>query len=216
MAAKKVGALVIDIDAGTAKLFIDLEKANVKLKQFGAEATAAGHGAASSMQAASGAVRIFEGNITNNVRAVERFLTGTLKLGPVLQAAFPVVGAVAFAGLIGKMGVEVYNFFRKAEEAPGRVANAFRELNSSLKLSDDALAVSTDKLNEHIAKLEGKPGNELQLAIDQAKESADKLSESLGKDLGALEKLLGDHNISISWSTGLLTGQRPTEAKTRE
>ena len=78
------------------------------------------------MQATTAAVRVLEGGVTNNLRAVERFAAGTLKLGPILKAAFPLVGGLAFAGLIVGMGEKVYEFFKKASEGPARIANAFR------------------------------------------------------------------------------------------
>jgi hypothetical protein len=69
--------------------------------------------------AASGAIRELEGNLP--IRAVERFLTGTLGLGPALQAAFPVVGAVALAGVLARMGDEVYKFGKDATELSERL-----------------------------------------------------------------------------------------------
>jgi hypothetical protein len=60
--------------------------------------------------AASGAIREFEGTLP--IRAVERFLTTTLSLGPALQAAFPLVGGIAFAGMLVKVGEEVYKLYK--------------------------------------------------------------------------------------------------------
>jgi hypothetical protein len=51
--------------------------------------------------AASGAIREFEGALP--IRAVERFLTGTLGLGPALSAIFPIVGGLAFAGMLAEV-----------------------------------------------------------------------------------------------------------------
>ncbi|MBV9762100.1 MAG: hypothetical protein JO340_16165 [Acidobacteriaceae bacterium] len=55
--------------------------------------------------AASGALRELEGHIP--IRAAERFLATTLGLGPVLQAAFPIVGAVAMVDVIESMTSKV-------------------------------------------------------------------------------------------------------------
>jgi hypothetical protein len=57
--------------------------------------------------AASAAIREFEGNLP--IRAVERFLTTTLGMGPALQAIFPVVGAIAFGAAIFEAGKHVGN-----------------------------------------------------------------------------------------------------------
>jgi hypothetical protein len=51
--------------------------------------------------AASAAVRTLDGNLS--VRAAERFLTTTLQLGPALQAAFPIFGALAMVDVLEQM-----------------------------------------------------------------------------------------------------------------
>ena len=61
------------------------------------------------MAAASGALRVMEGNVQNNIRAAERFLTTTLGLGPILEAAFPVIGAVALGGALFEMGKKAFD-----------------------------------------------------------------------------------------------------------
>jgi hypothetical protein len=58
------------------------------------------HGSVTGVMAASGAIRALEGNFGTNLRAGERFLVNILKLGPALQAAFPIVGAVALIGIL--------------------------------------------------------------------------------------------------------------------
>src|SRR5579872_5303004 len=108
MAVRKAGQIVIQLNAGTAQFIRDMDTANAKIGQFGTHTT-------SNMRAASAAIRTLEGNVTNNVRAVEAFLSNTLKLGPALQAAFPIVGAVAFAGLIGEIGKKVYDFIENMQ-----------------------------------------------------------------------------------------------------
>src|ERR1700693_1863731 len=144
--AKKVGLISINLQAGTAQFNANMGAAKASIGALGAAAkaagaahVAAGHATVSSMQATSASIRLLEGGMTNNLRAVERFVASTLKLGPILQAAFPVVGALAFAGLVVSMGEKVYAFFKKASEGPVRVADAFRELNNSLRLTNDQL-----------------------------------------------------------------------------
>ena len=53
-----------------------------------------------------------EGGISNNIRAAERFISLLPGVGAALQAAFPVVGAIALAGVFVKVGEEVYKFVR--------------------------------------------------------------------------------------------------------
>ncbi|UWZ84656.1 phage tail tape measure family protein [Occallatibacter riparius] len=68
------------------------------------------------MSAASAAVRTLEGNITHNIRAAERFVSTTLGLAPLLEKAFPVVGAVALgAAVVGVVG-ELVDFGNEAQD----------------------------------------------------------------------------------------------------
>ena len=87
----KAGQIVVNLTLGQAQFFMDLAKAKVGIKDFGAvgkaaaqevEASAtraaiamreAGAHTVSSVQATSGALRTLEGNFGNNIRAVELF-----------------------------------------------------------------------------------------------------------------------------------------------
>jgi hypothetical protein len=203
----KAGVLTIDVDAGTAKFLVDMDAANAKLRDFGAGAQQSGIHLVSSMQASSAAIRLLENPLGNNLRAVERFISLLPGMGKLLQAAFPVVGALAFADILIKMGTEAINFYQKIELAPARIAAAFRGLNEPLALSNDELALANDRLSAEIAKLQGEQPNTLAITLDEARVAADKLADSLDKDLGALHKLLEEKDTGI---TSLLTGSRPT------
>lgn len=50
--------------------------------------------------ASSAALNVLEGKFTGGTRGAGRFLTSVLGLGPVLQAAFPVFGAIALIGVL--------------------------------------------------------------------------------------------------------------------
>jgi hypothetical protein len=189
--AAKAGQIVIDISAGTSKFVVDLEAAKGKIREFGA----AGVG---EHKAVSAAMKTLEGNFTNNKRAADAFITTVLGGGPLLKAAFPVVGALAFAGVIGEVGNKVYDFFKEMKEAPEKIGGAFRSLNEPLRLTNDQLQVANDRLGNDIAKLEGKRQNTLKLALDEARAAADKLADSLDKDLASLNKILKEENVS-SW-----------------
>ncbi len=188
--AKRVGLITINLLAGTADFNTQMESAKAKLRSLGNEVTSAQHKLVSGNQAASGVIRVFEGGMTNNLRAVENFLTRTLGLGPIMQAIFPIAGAIAFGGLIIALGTKVYDFFKKGEEGAVRVTNAFRSLNQSVKTSSDELQLSNDRLLNDIAKLEGRRQNNLKIALDEVVVSADKLADSLERDISGLNKLL--------------------------
>ena len=206
--AKRVGLISINLVAGTAQFNADMGKAKAQIVAVGGAAQDAGKHVVSGMQASSAAIRVMEGGMTNNLRAVERFVSGTLGLGPALQAIFPVVGALAFGGLIVSIGEKVYTFFKNAQEGATRVANAFRELNQPLRLTNDELRLANDHLANDIAKLEGKRQNNLAVALDEARVVADKLAKSLDDDLQKLEKLMKENNIGKL--NGLFTGRAGT------
>ena len=184
----KAGQIVIDISAGTSKFVVDLEAAKGKIREFGS----AGVG---EHKAVSAAMKTLEGNFTNNRRAADAFVGMIPGMGTALKAAFPVVGAIAFAGVIGEVGNKVYDFFKNMEEGPKKIANAFREIQGPLQLTNDALAITNARLENDIAKLEGKHENTLKVELLEAQEAADKLAQSLEKGLGSLGKLLKEQGI---------------------
>lgn len=197
--ARRIGLISINLVAGTAEFNAATDKAKASIRSFGQAATAAGaahaaasHTTVSGMQASSAAIRVMEGGMTNNLRAVERFVAGTLKLGPVLQAAFPLIGGLAFLGLMTKMATEAFNFFAKMSEGPSKVAAAFRELNAPLRNTNNELLVSNDRLRNDIATLEGTPKNNFKLAMDVAAEAADKLADAMAKVVTESQKVLGE------------------------
>ena len=85
--------------------------------------------------ASSAALNTLEKGLTGNTRAAGRFLTTTLGLGPVLQAAFPVFGALALVGVIGQMinGVE-------------KLADAFKALSVEERNAETNAILIGDKI----------------------------------------------------------------------
>lgn len=201
MASKKVGVISINLTAGTVTFISELDRANAKVTDFTGKATRSfqemGSHSVSSMQATSGGLRLLEGNFTNNIRASERFLATTLGLGPVLQSAFPLIGGLAFGGLLVDLGSKAYEFFKKMETAPERVAGAFRELNAPMRTANDELRVGIDRLQMEIDKLQGHHTNTLALSLDEARLAADRLFDSIQKDISGLNKLLQTNATSF-------------------
>ena len=136
--------------------------AEVQAVATNAAGAAAGH-AVPQFAAASGAIRVLEGNMTNNVRAAERFLTTTLGLGPVLQKAFPVVGALALGGVLFELIKNAVDFSEKA--------------------SDLAAELNTDWLTGAIGQMTG---------LAKATEEADKQIEKFAADNDAAKNKLAE------------------------
>lgn len=166
--------------------------------QFAQTMDKVGHGTVSSMQASSAAIRVLEGGMTGNIRAAERFIGMLPGVGTALKAAFPVVGGIALAGVFVKIGEEVANAIRKIEQMPTAIENGFRTLNMSAQTANDSLRVTNDRLENEIAKLEGKPQNNLMLAIDEARLAADKFAEALDRDNQKVKDLLSQNSIGAA------------------
>jgi hypothetical protein len=192
--ARKAGVITINVQAGTAQMVLDMEKAKAKVREFGREGV-------SEAKATHAALKVLEGGFAGNSRAVAAFAEKVLDVGPAMQAIFPIIGGLAFGAMIFEVGKKVTEFFKHAAEGPERVAEAFRALNAPLRMTNDELRVANDRLENDIAKLEGHQQNTLKLALDEARVSADKLAESLEKDLSAMEKALrGEQsNFAVRW-----------------
>ena len=200
--------VVVNLTAGTAELFDGIEKSNAKLGQFGQNVRNAHGQVISSTMAASGAIRLLEGNFTNNIRAVEKFVAVTLGLGPALQGAFGAVGAIATAGIFVKMGEEAYKFFKEIEDGPRRIAQAFRDLEVPVQITNDQLALTKANLENTIAKLEGKPQNGMKVAILEAVAAADELGDALDKDLRKIADVLMKEKVGFLARAGGATGSK--------
>jgi hypothetical protein len=195
MALKKTFRLAITLEAGTGKFFTDMKAAGVEVREFEKKVNQVGPSTRSSMAASSAALKELEGNFGNNNRAIARFLANTVGLGPALQAAFPLIGGLAFGTMVVELGGKVKQFFQEMRDGPAKTANAFRELNQPMRLTSDEMQVANDRLENEIAKLEGHHENTLKLALDEARVAADRLADSLSKDLSNLNKLLKEEEI---------------------
>jgi len=189
----KAGQIIIDVQAGTSKFVVDMEKANAKIRELGTSSA----GAVGELKATTATMKTLEGGLTNNNRAATAFLVNILKLGPAMQVAFPVIGAIAFAGVIGEVGKKVYDFFKQLSEAPAKTKSAWSELTSSIQLSNAQLELSNAQLEQEIAKLEGKHQNNLAINLLEAKVAAEQLGETLEKDIQSMYKLFKEEDAGL-------------------
>ena len=88
---------------------------------------------------------------------------------------------------MAKLGEEVYKFYAQMRDYPEKLRGAFVELNAGVRLSNDEIALSTARIEQQIAKLQGRRENGLKIALDEARVAADKLAESLDHDLASTE-----------------------------
>ena len=142
------------------------------------------------MQAASAAIRTLEGGMTNSIRAAERFVSTIPGVGKALQAAFPVIGGIAFAGVIARIGEEAYKTAHQLGQIRNVANESFSALTDGARKNADSLRVTNDKLEQQIAQLEHKPINNLALALDEARLRADDLAISLDRDYQQFKKII--------------------------
>jgi hypothetical protein len=193
---------------GTKRGLADVRQ---QMRQLDAATKEMGHGTVSSMQASSAAIRVFEGGITNSIRAAERFIGTIPGVSAALQAIFPAIGAAAIGGVFIKVGEEVANFVKKMNTIP---PNPFQEMIASGKIANDQLAIGNDRLAMEIAKLEHKPVNGMALALDQARESSDKLFDSIRKTTEAFNEAMSKD--SIGRFKGVWNNLAPTDAASKD
>lgn len=173
------------------------------------EALGAGmHGAVPEVAAASAAVRAFEGTLS--VRAVERFLTSTLSLGPILTAAFPVVGALAFGSVVLEGAEKLYKMAEAARNLSTVIKQAFDEAISKERQHADELDLANAKMDEAIAKFEHKPANGLATAAADAKVEFDKLDTSI-RTAVTDAKALFDEKYKVGFFASHLGGTASTD-----
>jgi hypothetical protein len=203
--------------AGNVQIVLSVNQANYtkamseaqrQLDTFAGKAKGAGHSTVSSMQAASASIRLMENPLGNNIRAIERLISQSTVLSGVMKAAFPVVGLVAGGMIVGKLIADVSKFVETAQKMPKALSDGFAALHLQAQSSNDALKLVNDQLQNNIDKLQGKPQNNLAIAIDEARIKADDLAKSLENDMTKVKALLEQNKLGVL--DGLLTGQGRT------
>ena len=172
-------------------------------------AAVATQGAVSANVSAAASLGLLEGRTLSMNRAAANFASRVLGLGPILQAAFPIIGAIALLSVIYQAGTAFAKFYTQTKNAATLIGQSFDEIINPLRKTNDSLAVTNDKLDQTIAKLEKKPTtNGTVLALDQAREAADKLDEAVERVDKDLDKVLLKNRVGALG--GLLTGQAST------
>ncbi len=172
------------------------------------------NGLVSANVSAAASLGILEGRTLSMNRAAANFATRVLGLGSILQRAFPIIGAVAMVDVLYQMGSSLTKAYEKAKNAGREIAKGFEEATTSVRRSNDQLALANDKLDATIAKLEHKPTtNGAVMALDEARVMADRLDESLDEVGKRLDSVLSKNAITV-WG-GLLTQQKDTGASSK-
>jgi hypothetical protein len=162
----------------------------------------------SNTNAASASIRLVEGGMTNNIRAVERFLGSLPGVGEALKSIFPIVGGLAFAGLIGELTMKVYEYGMQGSKAGKEMSEAFIELTDSSRQTGIELDIVNDKLDIQLAKLEKKPSNLLQLALDEDLKAVLDLASGTDKASAKIDELFKKNGVGLAQRiTGMVFGK---------
>src|ERR1700688_4780346 len=97
MAGRSAGKIVVNLSAGTAQFVRDLDVANAKLREFGGTGI-------SETKATRAAFKALEGQVFDNKRAAEQFAEKLLGVGGLAKVAFPLIGGIAFGGMLIELG----------------------------------------------------------------------------------------------------------------
>lgn len=142
----------------------------------------------SSRQAATAGIGILEGRMMSGNRAAAAFLSTTLGLGPVLQAAFPVIGALALGEVLVQIVKGIVNFSEKASELATELntdwlTGAIGQMTGLAKATEEA-----DKQIEKFAKDNDEAKQKIaSAAVEQARLNAELLTPGTkGAQAGAI------------------------------
>jgi len=195
--SEAAGNISIVLSVNKANYSAAMAEAQRQLDVFSGKTQAAGKATVSSMVAGSSAMKELSGHWDNNTRGAVKFLSTIPGVGKALQAAFPLIGGLAFAGLITGIGEKVVEFVKKVNAMPQALTNGFRALTQAQALSNDEMRVTNDRLEDQIAKLEHRPQNIVAEELDIARVNADKLANSLAKDQKAMADLMKENQNGL-------------------
>jgi hypothetical protein len=200
----KVASAYVDLVARTEAFEKALGDAASSTRKFKAIVQA-------EMKEAKGSIALLGEELSVHLpRHLQTFIAKLPGVSSAMSAAFDTVAVIAMIDIVVKAGEKIYEFAEKNEKAAKKNAEAWDAVNKPLATSNDELRVTNDRLEDSIAKLEGKPSNGLKTAIDEAIVSADKLSAKLDADLKKIEDVLKASSPSM-FGAQLFKGQASTK-----
>jgi hypothetical protein len=191
MGTRTVGEVNINVVANTSKVVTGFEAARKASRESAKQMKA-------DMLEARGGVMVLGEEIGVHLpRHVQAFVAKLPGVAAAMSAAFAPLAVIAIAAAIFEAGKKAFEYGEKMKDAAKKHAEAARSLTDSLAKANLQQQVENDKLDEKIAKLEHKPGNALQTALDEARLSAFNLAEQLQKTIDKERELLDASNANI-------------------
>ena len=175
MGVRVVGEAQIRVSVDSAKVVTGYEAARKASRESAKQMK-------EDMHEARGSIMVLGEEIGVHLpRHVQAFVATMPGVATAMSSAFAPLAVIAIGMAIFEAGKKAFEYGEKMKEAAKKQEEASRELIDSLLKSNLAQQVENDKLDEKIAKLEHKPVNTLQKALDDARKSAFELSEQLQK-----------------------------------
>lgn len=201
MATKPRVQVTISADGTSYSNAID--KAKGKLLEFSATSKKTSHAAISDVQATSGALRLIDGGITNNIRSAERFLASIKGVGAAMKLIYPGIGLIAVGAVVAKGIASFVELKTKIQEAGKEFDRQSTSMALSQQTANDELAKSNVELQNQINKLEGHPENVIAEELADSALASDKLAESLAGTQKRMQELLKTGSVNLTSLGGL-------------
>src|SRR5882672_6822264 len=158
----EIGALIIKLQAETAQFRQDMGKVKQDLDDLGGKGKKLD--GSFEMAEAKGSMMLFEESVGVRLpRHLNALIAQIPGIGMAFQLMLPVAGVVAAIDIITKLIEKHDEAKRKALEQK----EAWAALSEKIRTGADELQVANDKLRDAIAVFDGKPKNNVKLALDE-------------------------------------------------
>src|ERR1017187_3372527 len=113
-------------------------------------------------------------------------------LAPLISAAFPIFGALAFGEVIAGVADKIEEMLDK----PAKIRQDWQDLSNTLVSADESIEKSIEGVTAKTIELSQGPIPALRYQIDLLRDSAGRLDETVGKSFTDIEKILKEANLS--------------------
>jgi hypothetical protein len=201
----EIGAMIISLQAETAKFREDMGKVKSDIEDIKGGAEGMGGAFDTSTSHATGSIMLLEEAVGVRLpRHLNRLIAEIPMVGAAFSMMLPIMGVAAAIAVVYKL-VEAN---KKAQEALALHTREWKALGAASEEQTDSLRATNVELKQELSALNGGIKNNLAVELAKAAVDADKLSKSLGDDIDKMLKLLETQSIGF-W--GHLFGQTGSE-----
>jgi hypothetical protein len=196
MASRKVASAYVDLQLQTAQFKAAIGESTALTRQFSASMR-------EEMEHSRESVRLMSEELGLGIpRGLQQIISKLPGVSTAMSLAFDSVVVFALIDTVVKVTEKIVEFTKKTDEGARKNAEANARFSDSLAKSNAELAVSLDKVQDHIAVLEHKPKNGVKDALDDAAVASEKLSKDLDDNIQKMRVLLSGE--SAKWYQQML------------